>query len=116
MKHVRNIAIILALGAAVAFVPGGGAAAGLLGWLAGILFIGGLAWFASRLYREHRIALYSLGDRWRGLLYGAIGLAVLTLTASSELLSTSAGTIAWILLIAASSLAVFAVYRASRTY
>ena len=116
MKHVRNVAIILALAALVAFVPGGGTAAGLLVWLTGILFLGGLAWFASRMYREHRLTLYSLGDRWRGILYAAIGLAALTLTASNQLLDTATGTLAWILLIAASVFAIFAVYRASRTY
>ena len=116
MKHVRNVAIILALAAAVAFVPGGGTAAGLLWWLAGILFIGGLAWWAFRLYRENRLTLFSLEDRWRGLLYAAVGLALLTLTASRELFATPAGTLAWILLIAASVFAVFAVYRSSRTY
>ena len=116
MKHFRNVAIILALAAVVAFVPGGGTAAGLIWWLVGILFIGSLAWFAFRLYREHRVTLFTLEDRWRGLLYAACGLALLTLTASSQLFATAAGTLAWILLIAASVFAVFAVYRASRTY
>jgi hypothetical protein len=116
MKHLRNVAIILALAAAVAFLPGGGTAAGLVGWLVGVLFIGGLAWFAFRLYREHRLTLFSLEDRWRGLLYAAFGVALLTLTASRELFATAAGTLAWILLITASVFAVFAVYRASRTY
>jgi surface polysaccharide O-acyltransferase-like enzyme len=116
MKHVRNVAIILALAAAIAFIPGGGTAAALLVWLLGILFIGGLAWFVFRLYREYRVTLFSLEDRWRGLLYAACGLALLTLTASSQLFATAAGTFAWILLIAASVFAVFAVYRASRTY
>ena len=116
MKQARNVAIIVALGAAVFFLPGGGRAAGLLLWLSGILFFAGLAWFASRLYREHRLSLYALGDRWRGILYGAVAVAVLTLTASSELFSTPAGTVAWFVLIGAASFAVFAVYRASRTY
>jgi hypothetical protein len=116
MKHARNVAIILALAAAVAFVPGGGTAAALVWWLVGILFLGGLGWFAFRLYREHRVTLLSLEDRWRGLLYAAFGLALLTVTASNQLFATAAGTFAWILLIAASVFAVFAVYRASRSY
>ena len=115
-KHIRNVAIIVALGAAVFFLPGGGLAAGLLLWLTGVLFLGGLAWFASRLYREHRFSLYALGDRWRGILYVAVAVAVLTITASTELFSTPAGTVAWFVLIGAASFAVFAVYRESRTY
>ena len=37
------------------------------------VFLGAIVWFASRLYRQHRTTLYSLGDRRRAILYVALG-------------------------------------------
>ncbi|HEV3047473.1 MAG TPA: hypothetical protein VGY13_08950 [Solirubrobacteraceae bacterium] len=74
LKHTRNVAIILAIAAAVDFVPGGGRVAGTVEaalWTAFGLAIG---FVGLRLYREQHITLYSLGDRHRGLLYGAVAL------------------------------------------
>ena len=116
MRNVRNVVIVLALAAAVAFLPAAGVGAAFLGWLLGIGFLGALAWFASRLYREYRLTLYGLGDRNRGLLYGAIGVTALTLTASSLLWETPIGVLAWFALLGAAISAAVVVYRAAREY
>ena len=116
MRNVRNVVIVLALAAAVAFLPAAGVGAAFLGWLLGIGFLGALAWFASRLYREYRLTLYGLGDRNRGLLYGAIGVTALTLTASSLLWETPIGVLAWFALLGAAIFAAVVVYRAAREY
>ena len=71
VRQVRNVAIILALAAAVAFLPAAGVGASFLGWLLGIAFLAALAWFVARMYREYRLTIYGLGDRNRGLLYVA---------------------------------------------
>ena len=63
------------------------------------MFLAAIAWIASRLYREHRVSLYSLGDRKRLILYVAAGVATLTFTASGRLLDTGLGSIVWILLL-----------------
>jgi hypothetical protein len=75
-----------------------------------------MAWFAARLYLEHRVTLYGLGDRLRLVLYGAIGLAVLTVTATPRLWASGPGTLLWFGLIAAASYALFAVYRSAQQY
>jgi len=116
VRNVRNVVIVLALAAAVAFLPAAGVGAAFLGWLLGIGFLGALAWFASRLYREYRLTLYGLGDRNRGLLYGAIGVTALTLTASSLLWQTPIGVLAWFALLGAAIFAAVVVYRAAREY
>ena len=79
MTIARNVAIVLVLAAAVAFIPGGGTTAGLIGAILSTLIIVSLVFFAYRFYREHRVELDGLGDRWRGLLYGAIAAVVLAL-------------------------------------
>src|SRR5207248_2759400 len=106
-------AVVLALAAAVLLLPGVGLAAGLLVWLVGVIFLCALAWFVGVLYREHKAAIFSLGDRWRAVLYGSVGVAVLTVTATPRLWETPGGTFAWFALIAAASYGVYATYRYS---
>lgn len=116
MKTARNVAIVLAIAAGVALIPAGGVAAGTTLWFLGICFWAVLAWFAARMYREHRMALFSLDDRMRTLLYVSIGVAVLTVTATRRLWETPAGIVGWFALIAAASYGVFAVWQHSRRY
>ena len=67
-------------------------------------------------YRERRVSLYALGDGRRALLYVALGVATLTLTATSRLWATGAGSVAWLILLAGSAYAVFAVLWSARKY
>lgn len=115
-ETARNIAIVLLLAALVDVVPGGGPAARTLIQLISLAFLGAIAWVASRLYREHRMSLYALGDRRRAILYIAVGVATLTFTASSRLFHTGIGSLVWLLLLAGCAFAVFRVFRSSREY
>ena len=63
--NVRNIAIVLALAALVAFVPGAGTGAGVLIGVISLAFLAAVAWVGAMLYRQHRSTLYSLGDARR---------------------------------------------------
>ena len=70
----------------------------------------------SIFYRERRRSLYLLGERRRALLYGAIVVLAVTLTATSRLWASSAGSVAWLVLVGASIYAIFAVVWAARRY
>ena len=113
---VRNVAIILVLAAAVAFVPGGGTTAGLIGAILSTLIMVSLVFFAYRFYRERRVELDGLGDRWRGLLYSAIGVVVLALAARPRRSDTSGGTLVVVALLGAAAYAFYAVWRHYREY
>ena len=113
---VRNVVIILALAAVVMLVPGGGNASAAILQVLVIAMLGAIAWFAVRLYREHRNDIYSLGDRNRVILYGSAGLVALTVTATDRLWETGPGTIAWLALVALACYGVYFVFRASREY
>jgi hypothetical protein len=76
MKNARNVAIILVIAAAVFFIPGGGRAAVTFEAALFTVFALAIGFLGIRMYREHRVALFSLGDGYRALLYGAVGLAV----------------------------------------
>jgi hypothetical protein len=113
---VRNILIVLVIAALVALIQGGVTAANVAIQAVTLVFLGTLVWFLSLMYRERRVSLYSLGDGRRALLYVALGVGTLTLTATSRLLDTGAGSVAWLILLAGSAYAVFAVLWSARKY
>ena len=112
----RNIAIVLALAALVVLLPGGGTGASFALQAVSLLFLAVIAWFGYVSYRQHRIGLYSLGGRRRAVLYGSVGLVVLTLTATSRLFETTAGKVVWLLLLVAAAYATFVVVWSARKY
>jgi len=113
---VRNVLIVLAIAALVALIQGGVTAANIAIQAVTLIFLGTIVWFLSLTYRQHRSTLYSLGDGRRLLLYVALGVGTLTLTATSRLLGTGAGSVAWLLLLAASIYTVFALLWSTRKY
>ncbi len=116
VKTARNVVIVLAIAAVVDIVPGGGTAAGVVIQAVSIIFLAALAWVAALSYREHRNTLYSLGDRRRAILYTAVGVLAVTLTATSRLWTSSIGSVAWLVLIAAGIYAGIAVLLSARRY
>ncbi len=113
-KTLRNIGIILLIAAIVVFVPGGGTGASVVTQAVSLAFLASLAWFAFIMYRQHRYSLYALGDRRRAILYAAVGVAAVTLTATTKMWSSSLGSVAWLLLLGAAIYSVVAVVLAAR--
>jgi hypothetical protein len=113
---VRNVAIIAVLAALVAILPGGGTGASVVLTGLYLIFLGALVWVATIMYREHRGSLYLLGDGKRALLYIAAAVLAVTLTATSRLLNTPAGSVAWLILVGVSVYAGFAIIWAARRY
>ena len=112
----RNIAIIVAIAAVVAIAPGGGTGARVVIEALSLVFLAAIAWVASIMYREHRGSLYLLGDRRRALLYAAVTVLAVTLTATSRLWASAGGSVAWLALVGAAVYAGFAVIWAARRY
>jgi hypothetical protein len=115
-KTARNVAIILLLAAAIEFLPGGTRAANTFAAILTVGFAGGLGYMGVRLYREHRLDIYGLGDRHRALLYGAIAVGVVTIAAKTRMWQTGFGEFVWFVLIGMVVYTLFAVYRFARTY
>jgi hypothetical protein len=117
VSTARNVAIVLVLAAAVAFVPGGGTTASVIGGVLSTLILVSLVVFAGRLYREHRLELDMLGDRWRALLYGAVAVIVVAMAARPRLRAEGdGGTIVWIALLAGAAYTLYLVWRHHREY
>jgi hypothetical protein len=113
---VRNVAIVMAIAAAVYFVPGGGTSATFVAVLLSLAINVLLVLILGRFYRENRVSLFSLDDRYRGLLYGAVGAAVFAMAARERLFESGGGTLLWLGVIGGASYAVYLVYRHHREY
>jgi membrane-bound metal-dependent hydrolase YbcI (DUF457 family) len=116
LKAARNIVIVLAIAAVVDIVPGGGTGANVVIQAISLTFLGALTWVVSLMYREHRNALHSLGDRRRATLYVAAGVLAVTLTATNRMWSSPLGSVAWLVLIAGSVYAAVQVLASARRY
>lgn len=112
----RNVVIVMAIAAAVHFLPGGGTSATFVAVLLSLAINVLLVLILGRFYQENRVTLFSLGDRFRGLLYGATGVAVLAMAARGRLFASGAGTLLWLALVGGASYAVYLVYRHHREY
>jgi hypothetical protein len=116
-KHLRNIAIVLLLAVAVWKVPGGGTASNTISNIFSVLFLGGLFFFGFRVYMERRETIFSLDERQRGLMYGALALAVFAIVATRRLWDAGGlGAMLWLLMLGASGWALYSVWRAYKTY
>jgi hypothetical protein len=116
LKTARNVGILLVLAAAVAFLPGGHRAAYTVRTVLGVAFGVAFAFGGLRLYLGRRVDIYSLGDSRRALLYGALGVGVVTLAAKVRMWETGFGELVWFVLLALVVYTLFALYRYSRTF
>jgi hypothetical protein len=116
VKTARNVAIILAIAAAIDLLPNGGRAANTISALIGVGFGVAVGLFAVRMYRDQQFTLNSLGDRNRAILYGAIGVAVVDITAQPRLYQSSAGKLAFFVILGLVGWALYSVWRAARSY
>ena len=117
-KNLRNVAIILLLAVAVWKLPGGGTAARTISNLFSVLFLGGLFFFGYRTYMEHRESIFSLEERQRGLMYGALALLVFALVATRRMWDDAGalGAFLWLAMLGAAGWALYSVWRAYKTY
>jgi hypothetical protein len=111
---VRNVLIIIVIAAIVAFAPGGGTSAGVIRQAVSMAFLAAIAWLALTMYRQHRTAIYSLGDRRRAAVYAAAAILTITLIGTNRLWTNSLGGVLWLILVGGSVYIVFAIVYAAR--
>lgn len=116
MRAARNFLIIALIALGFWALPGGAPTLNVILALLSIAFFATIALLGYRLYREHRFTIDSLAPIQRGVLYGSIGLAILTFAASSRLLNGGAGILVWIALLALAAYGVFWVFQRYRSY
>jgi hypothetical protein len=110
-----GVIALIALGLVV--LPGGGGALDVVLTLLTVAFFAAIVAVAYRFYRQYRIDLETLSDMLRLVLYGSIGLALLTFTATDRLFDAGgAGVLVWFALLALASYGLFFVWTRYRRY
>lgn len=105
--------MLLALG--VALLPGGGNLAEAALTALTMALLTGIAWMVYTLSRENQLALATLPDSRRAILYGAVGMLVLLVAGSDKMFSSGGGTLLWIVLLAISVAAIWKVWMEANT-
>ena len=116
MRTARNVAIIMVLALGVAFIPGGGNVVDTIFAAISMGFLAGIAWMLYTLSRENQLTLATLSDGRRAIFYGAFGMLALLIAGTDKLFSTGGGTVLWILLLAASVVAIWRIWVEANTY
>ena len=117
MTFARNFAIVMLVALGLTAMPGGDQTLNVVMTILSVLFFTAIALFGYRLYRENQFALDSLSERQRLVLYGSIGGAFLTFTATPRLFDQGgAGVVVWLALLALFSYGVMWVWMTSRRY
>ncbi len=116
MRAARNIAIIAALAAAIAFLPFGGNAFDVILAALSMALLAGIAGAVAQFAQRNELTLASLNDRDRTLLYGAAGVVVLLLVGTSRFFASGLGTLAWVVLFGASVYIAWRVWQDATTY
>ncbi|MCO5316072.1 MAG: hypothetical protein M9938_07915 [Solirubrobacterales bacterium] len=116
MRVARNIAIILALAAGVAFLPNGGNVADAVMTAITLGFLAAISWAVWGLARSREYLLDSLSEPRRALLYAGTGLIVLMIAGAGNLLRTGPGTVAWLALLASGVAVIWLVLSEARSH
>jgi len=117
-RTARNVAIVALIAAAVFLLPGGGRAASTF---EGILLVGfgvGFGYLGLRMYREYRVTLHGLGDRYRAVLYGSFALAAFVIGGYTRMIhhSRTIFAVLWFALLLGALYGLMVVYRRWRSY
>jgi hypothetical protein len=110
-RTLRNVAIVLVIAGVIDVIPQGGQAANTFSAVLSLVFAGAILLMVGRAYQGGRVTIDSLGERDRPMLYAALAVAAVTLTATTRMFNTAAGEFAWFVLMAAVVYALYVVFR-----
>jgi hypothetical protein len=117
LRVILNVAIILALAAVVAVVPGGGDAADTVLTALTMGFLAAMAFFVYRLYRENSLTIDTLQDGRRALLFAAVGAIGLMIAWADEAFTEGGlAVLGWIAVMVLAVLTIAKVWIDATTY
>jgi hypothetical protein len=117
MQLAWKFGLIALVALLLTVLPGGGSALDVALAFLSIAFFVAIAFLVFRLYRQYRFELDTLDERTRLVLYGAVGLALLTFTATSRLFDSGGiGALAWLALLGLASYGVYWAWTRYRSF
>jgi RsiW-degrading membrane proteinase PrsW (M82 family) len=117
VQFAWKFGVIALVALALVALPGGGSALDVVLTLLTVAFLAAIVALLYHFYRQYRIDLESLSDMLRLILYGSVGLALLTFTATDRLFDAGgAGVLVWFALLALASYGLVFVWTRYRRY
>jgi hypothetical protein len=117
VEHLWKFGVVALIALLFVVLPGGGATLDVALTLLTIAFFAAIAFLGYRLYRQFGFELSTLDTRQRLVLYGSLGLALLTFTATNRLFDEGGPAIlVWFALLALASYGLFWVWNRYRSY
>lgn len=117
MNALWKFGVVALIALALTVLPGGSAALNLALTALTLVFLTAIAFLGYRMYRQFSFELSTLDRTLTTILYGSLGLALLTFTATSRLLDQGgAGLMVWIALLALASYGLYWVWMRYRSY
>jgi hypothetical protein len=117
VQFAWKFGVVMLVALALEALPGGGSALDVVLTLLTVFFFAAIALLVYRLYHQYRFELDALDPNLRLALYGSVGLAVLTFTATNRLFDAGGGgVLLWFGLLALASYGLFWTWTRYRRY
>jgi drug/metabolite transporter (DMT)-like permease len=117
VQFAWKLGVVALVALVLVVLPGGGNALDVVLTLLTVAFFAAIALLVARLHRQYRLDIETLDSNIRLALYGALGLALLTFTATDRLFDAGgAGVFAWFALLALASYGLFWAWTRYRRY
>jgi uncharacterized protein involved in cysteine biosynthesis len=117
MQFAWKLGVVMLIALVLVVLPGGGNALDVILTLLTIAFLGAIAFLGYRLFRQYRIDIDSLAPNVRLVLYGSLGLAILTFVATDRLFDEGGiAVLAWFALLALCSYGLYWTWTRYRSY
>jgi hypothetical protein len=117
MQFAWKFGVIALIALVLVVLPGGGSALDVVLTLLTVAFFAAIAALGYRMYHQYRVDLQTLEPSTRVGLYGSLGLALLTFTATDRLFEAGgAGVLVWFALLALASYGLFWAWNRYRRY
>jgi uncharacterized protein involved in cysteine biosynthesis len=117
MQFAWKLGVLMLVALVIVVLPGGGNALDVILTLLTIAFLAAIAFLGYRLYRQYRLDIDSLEPNLRLVLYGSVGLAILTFVATDTLFDEGGiGVLVWFALLALCSYGLYWTWTRYRSY
>lgn len=117
MQFAWKLGVVMLIALVLTVLPGGGNALDVILTSLTIAFLAAIAFLGYRLYRQYQLDIDGLQPNVRLVLYGSIGVAILTFVATDRLFDErGGGVVLWFALLALCSYGLYWVWTRYRSY
>jgi hypothetical protein len=117
MQFAWKIGVVMLVALVLVVLPGGGNALDVVLTVLSIAFLAAIAFLGYRLFRQYHFEIETLEPNMRLVLYGSIGLVVITLVGTDRLFEAGGlGVLLWFALLALCSYGLYWTWTRYRSY